>query len=383
MNEEKEWHVPVESDDYKLDNSRPLTIKERLEIYVKLTKQQRELIDAHRKYLIRSEFLKDNYLKASDWEFLDLKIDENYPNTIDEKNKLYCQCGRRLKYQYIVRSKATNQTMGLGIQHFKDHLNIPSQVAKEIVDRLNNVDFALDELLWLKRRGFEFPEGLWKSYAFFVYQNQFRKVPYDINVSLGRRFADFKEVEMPIYVSDYHEILREIEQLRIFHEPITHPIYNEENFRHFETNLVANIQQETLFHQASIWSSQIQKRIKTHQEQPSLPNHFFEEIVTILEKESPVREKELMLFANKGMGKWLQKEVYLHLLERVEANGLNEVTLNEIHPFMRDGLLSCIEKKEKTEAVTTSLEKIKTILRELDNESRETLMKQLKKEWQE
>ncbi|MEG2707971.1 MAG: hypothetical protein RR968_02445, partial [Vagococcus sp.] len=109
MNEEKEWHVPVESDDYKLDNSRPLTIKERLEIYVKLTKQQRELIDAHRKYLIRSEFLKDNYLKASDWEFLDLKIDENYPNTIDEKNKLYCQCGRRLKYQYIVRSKATNQ----------------------------------------------------------------------------------------------------------------------------------------------------------------------------------------------------------------------------------------------------------------------------------
>lgn len=158
--------------EYDLPEFRALTIKERLEIYARLTRSQRELIDAHRKYLIKSEFLKDSYLKASDWEFQDLKIDLNYPEKESNQTLLYCECGRRLKYQYIVKSKETGKVMGLGSQHFKDHLKIPQQVATEIVNRLNNVDLALDELLWLKRYGVEFPEELWEVYAFNIYQIQ-------------------------------------------------------------------------------------------------------------------------------------------------------------------------------------------------------------------
>ncbi|MDI8346415.1 hypothetical protein MJM65_23645, partial [Salmonella enterica subsp. enterica serovar Montevideo] len=124
-------------EEYKIENFRPLTIKERLEIYSRLNKQQRNLIDDHRKFLIRSEFLKDSYLKASDWEFVDLKIDEKYPDIHKKEHMLYCECGRRLKYQYIVKSKEKQTLMTLGIQHFKDHLNIPQQVATEITQRLN------------------------------------------------------------------------------------------------------------------------------------------------------------------------------------------------------------------------------------------------------
>lgn len=85
---ENKWDIPEIKEEYKIENFRPLTIKERLEIYSRLNKQQRNLIDDHRKFLIRSEFLKDSYLKASDWEFVDLKIDEN-TQTFIKKNICY------------------------------------------------------------------------------------------------------------------------------------------------------------------------------------------------------------------------------------------------------------------------------------------------------
>ena len=382
MKQEKEWEIlPIETN-YELKDFRPLTIKERLEIYVKLTKKQRELIDAHRKYLVRSEFLKDNYLSVSDWEFIDLKIDEKYPKVHEETKMLYCQCGRRLKYQYLVKSKSTGESMGLGIQHFKDHLNIPQQVASEIVQRLNNVDFALDELLWLKRKGIEFPNGLWEKYVFLFYQNQYTDNPFPFNDQLAQRFTDFKEANMPIYIADFNLVNQEITRLSQGKIEIKHLLFNEENFRKFFHHFVTDIRQKSLFNQASIWSNQIQQRLKNHPEKPVLPASFFKELVTILKEERALREKKLLLFANKGMGKWLQKEVYLHLLEKVSIYGLTNSFLNEIHPFMREGLKEFIlveEFDEKTKKIARSIEKIDLILAEFDVETRKSILLALNK----
>ncbi|MGF2146035.1 hypothetical protein ACQUEF_11740 [Vagococcus fluvialis] len=376
---ENKWDIPEIKEEYKIENFRPLTIKERLEIYSRLNKQQRNLIDDHRKFLIRSEFLKDSYLKASDWEFVDLKIDEKYPDVHKKEHMLYCECGRRLKYQYIVKSKEKQTLMTLGIQHFKDHLNIPQQVATEITQRLNNVDFALDELLWLKRLGIEFPKELWENYAFFIYANQFSNSQLSLNLNLARRVSDFKEVDMPIYISDYQAVLKEIERLKKGQEKINHELFNQDNFQKFQSSLPSIINQETLFNQASIWSSAIQKRLKTHPEKPQLPKKYFEELFSILQLDREKREKELNLFANRGMGKWIQKEVYEHLLNMVNAYGLEEVFLNQIHPFMREGLTGFLSenKLQKETEVNESLREIETILNTLDKTAQETILKKL------
>lgn len=375
------WEIPEIKDDYLIENFRPLTIKERSEIYTRLTKEQRKLIDEHRKFLIRSEFLKDSYLKASDWEFVDLKIDDDYPKIHHKHQMLYCECGRRLKYQYVVKSKETQKVMCLGIQHFKDHLNIPQQVATEIAQRLNNVDFALDELLWLKRLGIDFPDDLWENYIFFMFGNQFVSSEIRINLSLARRVADFKEAKMPIYLADYKEVLSEIEKYRVAPEKINNDVYNKENFQAFKTSFKALINQETLFNQASVWSSSIQKRLKTHPEKPHLPENYFAEIYEILKKDNKRRERELQQFANRGMGKWIQKEVYDHLLHTVREFGLGETFFSQIHPFMREGLSNYYSKcvlEEEEKVQSTSLE-IAQLLDNFDDVTKKIILEKVSK----
>lgn len=373
----KTTEIPQISEEYGLIDFRPLTMKERLEIYSRLTKDQRNLIDEHRKYLIRSEFIKDSYLSASDWDFVDLKMDEYYPKVHDKGNQLYCQCGRRLKYQYIVKSKATGKKMGLGIQHFKDHLNIPQQVAKEIVDRLSNVDFGLDELLWLKRKGVEFPTELWHQYALSLYRNQYAEKPYTINFSLGQRIAAFKEVDMPIYFSDYQLLNKEIKGLQNNCLNTPQKVVNEADFNQFKQSLISNLEQKSLFNRASIWSFQIQKQLELGSEEPTLPQTYFVDLYKILKKSRENREKEMLAYSNKGMGKWIQKEVYIHLLKKVEELGLSEAFLDEIHPFMREGLAKFLVFNKKQKLFEEDIKEIKQILTKYDEESKKELIEEL------
>ncbi|MEG0256598.1 MAG: hypothetical protein RR554_11615 [Vagococcus sp.] len=366
--------------EYGVKNFRPLLIRERHEIYIKLTKKQRELIDDHRKFLIRSEFLRDSYLKASDWEFQDLRIDSFYPNDHPNQKKLYCECGRRLKYQYIVKSKETGLSIGLGIQHFKDHLNIPQQVASEITERLNNVDLGLDELLWLKRQGAEFPEDLWENYAYYLFVFQQSDQTEGVNYSLAQRFSDFKVAQMPIYISDFQEVMIEINKLKTLTSSGSSEMITTENFEVFKKELPNNIHVESLFNQALIWSSQIQKTIEKNGDTPRLPDSFFEELYSILMLDENKREKALHYFSNKGMGKWIQKEVYLHLLKKSQKYGLNEQFLNEIHPFMREGLKKQVERLEnkKENLIKSRTDSISELLIDLDKEIQLQIIETLK-----
>lgn len=48
----------------------------------------------------------------------------------------------------------------------------------------------------------------------FIYANQFSNSQLSLNLNLARRVSDFKEVDMPIYISDYQAVLKEIERLK-------------------------------------------------------------------------------------------------------------------------------------------------------------------------
>lgn len=45
------------------------------------------------------------YRYSEEWELIDFKVNENY-RTCCNDTPLYCECGKELKYQYILRSKS-------------------------------------------------------------------------------------------------------------------------------------------------------------------------------------------------------------------------------------------------------------------------------------
>ena len=69
-------------------------------------------------------------------------IDNGYVNPATP-----CECGRPLRYQYIVKHKSTNETRRFGITHFEEHTNIPPSIVQNIKKGFDSIDYELDELL--------------------------------------------------------------------------------------------------------------------------------------------------------------------------------------------------------------------------------------------
>ncbi len=80
---------------------------------------------------------------ASNWEVIDY-IDAG-PDW--SAAGLQCECGRKLRRQYIVSNKITGVTNKFGRDHFQDHTNISPELAKSIIKGFDKIDFEMDEIL--------------------------------------------------------------------------------------------------------------------------------------------------------------------------------------------------------------------------------------------
>lgn len=230
---------------YPLEGRKALTVKNRQEIYQRLIKPQRHLIEKHKKYQMSSFFVNQHHLIDAHWVFETVNIDENYNRKL-KRYHLHCQCGKAIKYQFILKSKKTGETIALGITHFADHLGISQEVANEIKKGLNQVDLALDELLWLKDRGYTFPEDLWQQFLYGLYRNKELIRPYAYNKVLVERLLEFKAAAMPIFVADYLAVLNEIRAIetRVQEEPTTTFKGNKQLFERF-SNDFEQLEKET------------------------------------------------------------------------------------------------------------------------------------------
>ncbi|RIM90968.1 hypothetical protein BU104_12610 [Staphylococcus xylosus] len=111
-----------------------------------LTENQRNVLRKHYKANQNNDLFNTMYNNSDDWEFVDLIIDEDY-NSSDSHNSLYCECGRKLKYQYVLYSKEKSKNIKLGITHFTEHTNIPQNVANQVKSNLFKIDSWLDDIL--------------------------------------------------------------------------------------------------------------------------------------------------------------------------------------------------------------------------------------------
>ena len=127
-----------------------LTAEKRQELWHALTVLQKETLLAHKKYRLQSLFLTENFLEDEAWQFADFKEDPFYPKGED---KLYCRCGRQVKYQFILVSTETGELMPLGSTHFAQHLGVPELVAHQVRSGLHQIDRGLDLILQQGSRG--------------------------------------------------------------------------------------------------------------------------------------------------------------------------------------------------------------------------------------
>lgn len=61
--------------------------------------------------------------------------------------KTTCECGRALRYQYIVQHKETEKILKLGVEHLKEYIGISAKEVEFIVEGLQLIDKERDDLL--------------------------------------------------------------------------------------------------------------------------------------------------------------------------------------------------------------------------------------------
>ncbi|GAF66406.1 putative ATPase [Bacillus sp. TS-2] len=126
-----------------------------------LTDEQRNFLVEERKLNKKSRFAnemakaKGHYVSSDTtpeeldeiiktWTLIDyLDAGPDYNKT----KALRCECGRPIRYQYIVQNKITGETLKFADTHFKEHTLIPSHIVKEVKSGWNLIDLELDEVL--------------------------------------------------------------------------------------------------------------------------------------------------------------------------------------------------------------------------------------------
>lgn len=178
-----------------------LTRKQREEILTQLTKDQVEALGQFTRYAMLSKFHTGHYLKNTDWQFVGLIVDPWYHQAHQHLGEnLYCDCGRRLKNQFILRSRSTGRQLSLGITHFQQHASIPAKVAYEIQQGVNEVHLYMDSILLQYDRGQRFPQTLYATAC------KLRGFKDRESTLLFQRCQLFSKVDLPLYINDYLEL---------------------------------------------------------------------------------------------------------------------------------------------------------------------------------
>ena len=150
-----------------------LTKQRRAETWQRLTKEQQSVIQKHIHYQQTSLFMNHELIgHGRHWSLV--AFHENMNFNSPSSPQLYCDCGRRLKYQYVLTNNL-GEEIKLGITHFADHIGIPEAVARQLQAEIHQLNFGLDELLQRIRRhaGLNQEMRNW----FIIHQDEFDDLP--------------------------------------------------------------------------------------------------------------------------------------------------------------------------------------------------------------
>jgi hypothetical protein len=135
-----------------------LTNEERESLLSLLTEQQRTFIQEHvkrgKKTVFANQMAMDKGIvlpESASNDDIEMLLDEwvleDYIDNGFRNPETPCECGRPLRYQYIVKHKSTNELRRFGITHFEEHTGIPSELVNAIKKGFTSIDYEMDELL--------------------------------------------------------------------------------------------------------------------------------------------------------------------------------------------------------------------------------------------
>ncbi|MBO1304823.1 hypothetical protein JZO70_01520 [Enterococcus sp. 669A] len=177
-----------------------LTRERRLELWQTLTPLQQETLQKVKKYQMQSLFLTENLLKDDEWLFVDFKENLLYPNGPDE-DKLYCRCGRELKYQFVLVSKNTDEKLTLGSTHFAQHTGIDPKVAQQVQSGVHQLDRGIDLILLSIDQGLRFPHRYYNHFINRGLKNQ-------CSQGFLTRLTEFSQADLPLYEEDNQQLIQ-------------------------------------------------------------------------------------------------------------------------------------------------------------------------------
>ncbi|MCR2821682.1 DUF3895 domain-containing protein [Lederbergia panacisoli] len=157
---------------------------------------------------------------------LDEWILEEYIDNGFVNPKTPCECGRPLRYQYIVKHKATNETRRFGIEHFKEHTGFSSEIVNEIRMGFNVIDYEMDELLYKIQNKWELRQEV-------PFLPDYLEIPKSIQeyIDLDLPLLDKHVDELKRIIRDYMEQSREQRILEpVARESESHIIFNIEDY---------------------------------------------------------------------------------------------------------------------------------------------------------
>lgn len=142
-----------------------LLTEEKVSQYMSLLNQaQREFLENHIKQSKKSKWLEVLAKRKGisielvmDMEALDAKIaDWVLVDVLDGgfgKRPYRCECGQRIRFQYIVFHKEKNEKLKLGSTCFENYTHLSKEIVKDIKAGLHSIDLERDEILIKFRQG--------------------------------------------------------------------------------------------------------------------------------------------------------------------------------------------------------------------------------------
>ena len=89
--------------------------------------------------------------KIDDWILIDC-LDGGY-----KKRPYKCDCGQRLRFQYIIQNKKEGEVRKLGEHCFEKYLSLPASIIKDVKSGLYTINLERDEILTKLHKGLFFP----------------------------------------------------------------------------------------------------------------------------------------------------------------------------------------------------------------------------------
>lgn len=138
--------------------SSPLAKQEVEQLMALLNEEQRSFLEEHSKQSKKSMWIESLARRKGivldpdlSYEEMEALVDDwilvDILDSGQGKRNYHCECGRPLRYQYLVYPKKEDKTYGLGSKCFSYHTNLSPTVVKDIIDGFHTVDLERDEIL--------------------------------------------------------------------------------------------------------------------------------------------------------------------------------------------------------------------------------------------